>query len=824
MPQKVIKFGGINRRVNEFKNSGACEELINLRPGVEGGFRVIRPKHKLVSGIYYRQVYEHSFGDTSNIIVVDDAGVIYWIDKTGERKQQIAFIAKDVELAFAGNVLVAYSESKKEQQVFKFENETYEKYDVSFRRIVDAYIEYSPYSYTEGTTYTAVSDDTTPPSLNQALGKAASGFNNVNTNGLCGAAVVGCTYELDDGSEFWSTAFAVANSADVPTHHQPMIGAVDSANAVVVTGALGVKFCIKFAEGEKAKGIKKINVYSTKAVLPYEITGTAESPAIKEVSLEELNLAGQVMHYQGSIDVDGTEDFLSLDFGTELSAEKIMDVLPGCVDRIGNMVSYNNRFHYYRSEIQHVIQAPTVSRAPADSVIDLAGQLTYSEWIAYVKFDKGWKLIDNVYRLVDGAPLDIIYPMIGIEEIAFVKAERTDDGTFYVPYIEMFYVKLKESSAYNYSYAFNVKPSIEDGGHFEADMESANQVWGRDFVYDKKVFWKKETNSINVSAQYNPFVFPVEYSYLFSGEIRDITTSYIPISATQIGQYPITVFTTNGIYSLEQGNGAVLYVSTVPLQPLVIEGKAVATPYGTFFKSSKNLYVISGREVANMSAVLDGERETAIRDLDAYKVLCRTYGVFHDFSFSLSREDFDEHIVDATLAYDPLQNELYINSGHPNHKYSYVLNLDTKMYHKVSRRYYVAQNGGRYAIEEIGNNELSVVSLHDEDKTTQPILLQSRPLSLEEYYTHIQRLLMHVDVHLQGEQYLCLSVFASDNLYDWKCIMSAQKKETILRQIRTNKAPKSYRDYIILITGMVDTNTDLSDLIADYTVVNRRLG
>jgi hypothetical protein len=386
----------------------------------------------------------------------------------------------------------------------------------------------------------------------------------------------------------------------------------------------------------------------------------------------------------------------------------------------------------------------------------------------------------------------------------------------------MFYVKLKESSAYNYSYAFNVKPSIENAGQFESDMAAVNQEWGRDFVYDKKVFWKKETNSINVSAQYNPFVFPVEYSYIFSGEIRDITTSYIPISATQIGQYPITVFTTNGIYSLEQGNGAVLYVNTVPLQPLVIEGKAVATPYGTFFKSSKNLYVLSGRDVANMSAVLDGERETAIRDLDAYKVLCRTYGVFHDFSFSLSREDFDEHIVDATLAYDPLQNELYINSGHPNHEYSYVLNLDTKMYHKVSRRYYVAQNGGRYAIEE--TYKLSIVSLHDEDKTTQPILLQSRPLSLEEYYTHIQRLLMHVDVHLQGEQYLCLSVFASDNLYDWKCIMSSQKKETILRQIRTNKAPKSYRDYIILITGMVDTNTDLSDLIADYTVVNRRLG
>ena len=160
-------------------------------------------------------------------------------------------------------------------------------------------------------------------------------------------------------------------------------------------------------------------------------------------------------------------------------------------------------------------------------MIDLAGQLTYSEWIAYVKFDKGWKLIDNVYRLVDGAPLDIIYPMIGIEEIAFVKAKRDADDTFYVPYTDMFYVKLKESSAYNYSYAFNVKPSIEDAGHFESDMAAVNQEWGRDFVYDKKVFWKKETNSINVSAQYNPFVFPVEYSYLFSGESLSFSTNHI---------------------------------------------------------------------------------------------------------------------------------------------------------------------------------------------------------------------------------------------------------------------------------------------------------
>ena len=44
------------------------------------------------------------------------------------------------------------------------------------------------------------------------------------------------------------------------------------------------------------------------------------------------------------------------------------------------------------------------------------------------------------------------------------------------------------------------------------------------------------------------------------------------------------------------------------------------------------------------------------------------------------------------------------------------------------------------------------------------------------------------------------------------------------KHIRTNKAAKSYKDYVILINGYVSTDTDISDLIADYTVVQRRLG
>jgi hypothetical protein len=302
--------------------------------------------------------------------------------------------------------------------------------------------------------------------------------------------------------------------------------------------------------------------------------------------------------------------------------------------------------------------------------------------------------------------------------------------------------------------------------------------------------------------------------------VLDLATSYLPISSTQVGQYPITVFTTNGIYALEQGSGSVLYGNIVPLQPHVISGKAKATPQGTFYVSSNQLYLMSGRDSRCVSLPLDGGLELTLRGVASYDALsdhCR-------LSELLSSVEFKRFILGASLVYDQLHNELHICNPVINHRYSYVLNLDTAAFHKVDGWIHQDKSSSRYAIKYHSSGGASTVDLHVENDVVQPILLQSRPMSLEALYTHIQRMIMLVDADLKSESHLFLSVFASDNLNDWKCIISAQKMNTVLRQIRTNRAPKSYKDYVILITGRVNTDTDISDIIADYTVVNRRLG
>jgi hypothetical protein len=816
MPQKVIKFKGINRAINEFQASGECEELINLRPDVGGGYQVIKNKRAVGSNIEYDLLLEHSWGSFKNFIMVSD-GEVYWSATIDGNAKLITneFERKNVSISFAGNVILIYCEDNKEQLVYKFEKDNYVEYSLYLKKIKDVRVEYNLGS-TIYASYSASIASTNESGYEEALMSAASGFYSAYPHGLCGASVIGCEYELTDGSRLWSTAFIVANITEHEYYRSPSISKENQ--KIAVFGASDVRLHLTF-EDKDAGDIKKVNIYATRPIFPYDIDRTNSEYNLKKLSLDDVNLAGQIMYYQGSVDADKTTASLRLNFGQNQTGESIMDVNAGCIERSGDAISYNNRFHFFKSEVKHIIQSPTTSATENTTDTEF--------WIAYVMIKDSWVLVNNKYSFSSAIAGDYIYPMAGVKKLRFIKAEENDRGKWSVPYNEMFDVELSDSTAYNYSYAFGVKPSVVqiDDAWYDVVAEQG-QIWpyAEENGFTEKILLEKEINEVNVSAQFNPFVFPVNYSYNFSGEIIDIITSYLPISATQIGQFPLTVFTTNGIYALEQGSGSVLYSNIIPIQPHVINGSAVATPYGTFFISSKDVYLLSGRESVNITKVLDGERDLRLRDNTSYQLLCCSeYGPLVDYSNIISSLDFSEYIDNATLAYDQLNNELYIGSTLHGINYSYVYNLTTNTFHKVAKKYISSQPGSRYAIEMAGDSR-SIVDMHNEIDGQQAILLQSRPMSLEAAHTHIQRLVLLTDAYLTGDHHLCVSVFGSDDLYDWKCIISAQKHDVTLRHIRTNKSAKSYRDYVVLISGYVSTDTDISDIIADYTVVQRRLG
>ena len=813
MPQKVVRFTGINRKVNEFQSTGACEELVNLRPDASGTLRVSKNKAIKFRNANY-DVYNHVFADKSLFIgiVPENNFEVYLIDDSGEVSSIDSFNGQglDYDIEFLGNKIILYHNT--EYRVYEYKNNKYNKVDAAIPDDIDI-------TYTVNTGY-GYSKDAYPENSNpndnifknavMEHWSAAIGQNS-RVDEIFGPVLVAFNVSLSDGTEFWTNKWLYVNpflSLPIGENGKNMIYYESGSTKRFTFKSFGVSIKIaqkQFSNTTTENLVKSVNVYASRPIFPYNIdsmSAKTDGNHDREIyataqGITTSDITKQLLYFQKSIpvsDIEKGDVLVTLDFGESQAGEKVLEVDNGPVKRAGQMVAFNNRIHAYNSYTTIVPQ----------SVVCCANvYYDFYERDAFVHLDcNGTTVVCQTKALVPatsaaGTKISCCYPDARAKKILIATDEEKSGYCT---------IMLTPSDRFNFAYG--------EAGYLSS--------YSTDDIKRTSSYLVYEANTINVSAQYNPFVFPVEYSYNFGGRILDVATSYLPVSSTQIGQYPLSVFTTAGIYTMEQGSGASLYGNIIPLQPQVIDGKATATPYGTFFISSKNIYVLSGRETANISQAVNGERELTLRESDAYKKLCfDKKGYFQDFSTLVSAEDFEDFITGATLIYDQLQNELYISKADTN--YSYVFNLDTKAYHKIDKRYLPAKSASRYVIEEIGSNR-NVVDLFTEEEGKQPILLQSRPLSLEAFYTHIQRLIMLVDAKLEKGHNLCFSVFGSDNLYDWKCIISAQKQNTVLRQIRTNRAAKSYKDYVILISGLVGTDTDLSDIIADYTVVSRRLG
>lgn len=813
MPQKVLKFNGINRKVNEFLSSGGCEELINLRP-TSVGLEVVKPKVTKFTSANY-DVYHHEFGDKSVFIGITQSGdtvAVNVINEDGSLAQLDSFgAAGEYSVAFAGNQMLVSKSTL--LRVYEYKDSKYKRVDAVIPSDLNVtYAVESGYGYSGDITVATNPNNNEFKEAIQEHWSAALGQNN-EKEAIFGPVMVAFNYSLSDGTEFWTNKWIYVN----PYIHLPnltsgrhMVCYEDGSTKKVVFDSYKLAFTIgkvELGDSDVDNKITGVNVYASRPLFPFNIDtmSAATSPSVHDreiyataVGMGESGISKQLLYFQKNISIDELKNGnvrVTLDFGEGQAGEKVLEIDNGPVRRTGKMVSYNNRLHFYDSNAVLYPQS-VVCRT------DYNGTFENRDAYVYIEANGETIVMQTSVQIPLPSSSNVAYKVC----CAYPDARATkiliaqsNGNTFFT-------IKLKPSERYNYAYG--------EGKDID------NVVYASGIHTTSNVI--REANAINVSAPYNPFVFPVEYSYSFGGRILDVATSYLPISSTQIGQYPLTVFTTSGIYAMEQGSGGTLYGNVLPIQPMVIDSKAAPTPAGTFFVSSNSLYILAGREAANVSQILNGGMETSLRENAAYKALVLDDASdYPDFSERLSSVEFEQFVSGADLVYDQFRNELFISKD--GYGYSYVFSLDTKSFHKVSRRYVQGASSARYVVEQSGAR-LRVVDLHNEYSEPSPILLQSRPFSLEALSTHIQRMILYVDAKISGSQGLFLTVFASDNLNDWDCVISSQKANVILRQIRTNKAARSYRDYIVMISGFVGTDTDIADIIADYTVVNRRLG
>lgn len=246
-----------------------------------------------------------------------------------------------------------------------------------------------------------------------------------------------------------------------------------------------------------------------------------------------------------------------------------------------------------------------------------------------------------------------------------------------------------------------------------------------------------EHNKLIVSNYANPFSFSPSASYYIGemgvAKIEALSTTASPLSNESFGDYPLTAFTSEGIFVVEQGNGDILYSRIIKISQEKISYPTKPKTIGDviFFCSSKGVMALSGRKMQNLSADLDN-------------------------SLTNDSVKFVDYICGANISSLEYYNEVMIY----NHLYSYayILSLDNNMW---STRDFNGRSIG-------GNLYVCRKGLYDVSKTED----NNRPM-LMKMATHLINITdigylrfeaMTFDIQTSGVTSYRIKIYGSNNL------------------------------------------------------------
>ena len=882
MPVIPLKYLGINRTISDFDQTSACEELINLRP-TSSGLVPVKPFDVKFNNLDFAKVFEHKTVNRTNYIGLRKGPnyvSIYQINDDGTYGSPLYTIqtsnpdvtAESIHFAYAGNIIL-FSVADKSNGILLNRSYIWKMMDGGSY----GYVEVEA-NIPQGITYTIndplvigsasitrIDTETMPSEMASII---SSGLNEIQENNpeLCiGPIIIAIAFKTNDGETFWTGDWRIYDptkkvdaesptyvdeAEDIPdydytdffqkySHGYLLTYPVETAVWYLWQIAVaGTKVTLTFpslsGEWDKETSIiKSIEVYASKPI-PYldetalaeglktkENPGTTTTPQIIGVlpqkEYTDMNLTGQLLYHQGSILMENLNEApqdITLRFGGNTQVvEETLETDPGMTTRYGNILSYNARFHYYNSVAKRQLGIP--------NFLFLGNTSTGYSADIYMRYNDG-----DINRLIyvqhygfgfSAAPATIVIaPSINVTEVITV---LQNGGQYYVKKYRM-----EKSSTYNFSICVGLPYYEEHMSTLDSEISEAyNAGLQSSLITD-------EQSAINVTEQFNPFVFEVDHSYLAPGKILDVQPQMVSTASIPYGDYPLNVFTDRGLYALLQGSGTVLYGNFRQLSDLVLKegSRGVPTGIGTFFISSGSLWLVAGVHSTLISEALMEGPHKFIRTSDGYKKLSmgqyETPADVYDVSNLHSQAAFDRYLEGASLSYNRFRNELYVSNS--EFGYTYALSLTYRQWFKIEGN--IAQDvpGSNIANVFLDGGLLRIMDFSVEEDDYVLVHMQSRPFSVGYQYAHIHRIVSMVRANLNNAtNKLIVALYGSDNLQDWTLVAFAARKNVKVSQIRTHPAGRSWRYYTICIGGEVYTvDTDLGPVMVDYESVVRRIG
>lgn len=322
-------------------------------------------------------------------------------------------------------------------------------------------------------------------------------------------------------------------------------------------------------------------------------------------------------------------------------------------------------------------------------------------------------------------------------------------------------VKLKEHPMLNGAYYFGDLPT-KDTFAADSSIQSAPILTDSTESFDSQIF----TSVVN-----NPFVFEASGdNTVGTGKIVGIAANTEAVSQGQFGQYPLLVFTTEGIYGMAV-NSEGLYSAIYPISREVCyeDSPIVPTDKLIFFTSPKGLMVTSGGEAVCVSQQMMGKSSPLLRDA---------------FDSDGNELDFKTFIKGCKIAYDYKNNRLFMFKDVADGMYHYVYNLENKTFSmgtvisNIHVQYRPTEAVNDYPdtlTQDVDNSIYSFSQMsNDEDcETLNYGVVMTRPLKFGGSLTLKSLRDIKNLYSLSKENFLVrVSIIGSNNCKDWETIES----------------------------------------------------
>lgn len=188
-------------------------------------------------------------------------------------------------------------------------------------------------------------------------------------------------------------------------------------------------------------------------------------------------------------------------------------------------------------------------------------------------------------------------------------------------------------------------------------------------------------NKIYMSEMDNPFVFPVASRYTMNSKVLGHAIATAALSEGQFGQFPIYVFTVDGIWAMESASDGTI-VSTKPMSREVCSNPDSITSIdnAVVFVTEKTVMLISGSQVSDISPFMNGQHFNLNTSSREWTMIAS--GAWSAFLNTLADDThFMSFMENAMIAYDYKGNRLvFINEGET---FQYVYMLRTNTWHKM---------------------------------------------------------------------------------------------------------------------------------------------